>query len=188
MPAKSSYSTHVSGEKEAKREEPKKERREDEVQERSSAAASPVPAAVSEKVGCMHLVFKTNEIESCYLLTLPAHFSCTHAHIQPFTSREVKLIKQQQKLLEKLEKKANKEAERRRKQEAKRRRREEDEQRKREGRKKVKRPKVSNCSEYMELLLGGEASLIVLAPPPPPLPSPSRVRSSQSGNATLVLP
>lgn len=186
MPAKSSYSTPVSGEKEAKREEPKKERREDEVQERSSAAASPVPAAVSEKVGCMHLVFKTNEIESCYLLTLPAHFSCTHAHIQPFTSREVKLIKQQQKLLEKLEKKANKEAERRRKQEAKRRRREEDEQRKREGRKKVKRPKVSNCSEYMELLLGGEASLIVLSSLS--LPSPSRVRSSQSGNATLVLP
>ena len=55
MPAKSSYSTPVSGEKGAIREEPKKKRREDEVQERSSAAASPVPAAVSKEAGYMHL-------------------------------------------------------------------------------------------------------------------------------------
>ena len=112
-----------------------------------------------------------------------------HTHTQPFTSREVKLIKQQQKLLEKLEKKANKEAERRRKQEAKQRRREEDEQRKREGRKKVKRPKVRDCSEYMKLLFVVKLlSSFFFSPSPISLPSPSRVISSQSGNATLVLP
>ena len=91
----------------------------------------------------------------------------THTHTQPFTSREVKLIKQQQKLLEKLEKKANKEAERRRKQEAKQRRREEDEQRKREGRKKVKRPKVRDCSEYMKLLFVVKLLSSFFSPLPP---------------------
>jgi len=77
-------------------------------------------------------------------------------HPQPFTSREVKMIKQQQKLLEKLQKKAEKEADRRRKQEARRRRRDEEELRKKEGRKKIKRAKVldyvtitssPNCSQ-----------------------------------------
>jgi len=66
------------------------------------------------------------------------------------------MIKQQQKLLEKLQKKAEKEADRRRKQEARRRRRDEEELRKKEGRKKIKRAKVldyvtitslPNCSQ-----------------------------------------
>ena len=66
------------------------------------------------------------------------------------------MIKQQQKLLEKLQKKAEKEADRRRKQEARCCRRDEEELRKKEGRKKIKRAKVldyvtitslPNCSQ-----------------------------------------
>ena len=59
---------------------------------------------------------------------------------QPLTPRELKIIKQQQKLLEKLQKKAQKEADRRRQQEDKKRRRE----------RKGKKGKVSlACLSYM---------------------------------------
>ena len=53
-----------------------------------------------------------------FSLSLPLSFS-----LQPLTPRELKVIKQQQKLLEKLQKKAQKEADRRRQQEDKKRRR-----------------------------------------------------------------
>ena len=50
--------------------------------------------------------------------------------LQPLTPRDIKLIKQQQKLLQKLQKKVEREAEQRRRQEEKKRKREEEQQRK----------------------------------------------------------
>lgn len=58
-----------------------------------------------------------------------------------FTPRQLKLIKQQQKLLNKLQKKTEREAERRRKSEQRQKKREEEEQRKRDGRKRGKKIK-----------------------------------------------
>ncbi len=57
---------------------------------------------------------------------------------QPLTPRDIKLIKQQQKLLQKLQRKLDKEAQQRRRQDEKKRRREET----RKGRKGGKRDKV----------------------------------------------
>ena len=98
------------------------------------------------------------------------------------------MIKHQQKLLEKLQKKADKEAERRRKQEARRRRREEEELRKKEGRKKTKRPKVSDHVTITPTPLSTAGFCQVIENVPHILSLPLRVTRSQRDSATLGLP
>ena len=65
--------------------------------------------------------------------------------MQPLTPRDIKLIKQQQKLLEKLNKKIQREQEQRRRQEEKKMKRLEEEVRKREGKKRGKKGKQVFC-------------------------------------------
>lgn len=83
--------------------------------------------------------------------------------LQPLTPRDIKIIKQQQKLLQKLQRKLDKEAEQRRKQEEKRRRREEAELR-RKGKKSGKKDKyqVSNKMNAELAILFYDKSLLVV--------------------------